>query len=173
MALCHDSTGVLDLIQARSVEQVVQSAVEMTQDAQAAGHDERRREQGTFIAAAASLGYTQSAVSRQIAAIDQAAGADLLERRRGGVRLSPAGSLCAARRPSSMRSTQPARELSGLPGQAGTVRLGWFLSAGAFLLPRALAALRHTDPGLHVVGREGSIPSLVRLRAGSPDLALT
>jgi DNA-binding transcriptional LysR family regulator len=66
-----------------------------------------------------------------------------------------------------------ARELSGLPGQTGTVRLGWFPSAGAVLLPRALVALRRTDPGLHIVSREGSTPALVRaLRAGSLDLAL-
>ena len=66
-----------------------------------------------------------------------------------------------------------ARELSGLPGQAGTVRLGWFPSAGVVLVPRALTALRGTDPGLNVVGREGSTPALVRaLRAGSLDLAL-
>jgi DNA-binding transcriptional LysR family regulator len=53
------------------------------------------------------------------------------------------------------------------------VRLGWFPSAGAVLVPRALAALRRSDPALHVVGREGSTPALVRaLRAGSLDLAL-
>lgn len=46
-------------------------------------------------------------------------------------------------------------------------------SAGAVLLPRALAALRESDPGLEVVGREGGTPALVRaLRAGSLDLAL-
>ncbi|MGW5697257.1 LysR family substrate-binding domain-containing protein, partial [Streptomyces asiaticus] len=66
-----------------------------------------------------------------------------------------------------------ARELSGLPEQTGTVRLGWVPSAGAVLLPRALAALRESDPGLDVVGREGGTPALVRaLRAGSLDLAL-
>ncbi|MGW2857316.1 LysR family transcriptional regulator, partial [Streptomyces sp. NPDC001215] len=48
-------------------------------------------EQGTFTAAAASLGYTQSAGSRQIAAIERAAGAALLERRRDGARLTAAG----------------------------------------------------------------------------------
>ncbi|MHC3473149.1 LysR family transcriptional regulator [Streptomyces sp. 7R007] len=131
-------------------------------------------EQGTFTAAAASLGYTQSAVSRQIAAIERAAGAELLERRRDGVRLTPAGRLVMRRATVVLDEIDAtARELSGLPGQAGTVRLGWFPSAGAVLVPRALAALRRTDPGLHVVGREGSTPALVRaLRAGSIDLAL-
>ncbi|POX64544.1 LysR family transcriptional regulator [Streptomyces sp. Ru62] len=131
-------------------------------------------ERGTFTAAAASLGYTQSAVSRQIAALERAAGAELLERRRGGVRLTAAGRVVMRRATVVLDQIDAtARELSGLPGQAGTVRLGWFPSAGAVLLPRALTALGRTDPGLRVVGREGSTPALVRaLRAGSLDLAL-
>ncbi|MDH6521481.1 DNA-binding transcriptional LysR family regulator [Streptomyces sp. SAI-135] len=131
-------------------------------------------EQGTFTAAAASLGYTQSAVSRQIASIERAAGAELLERRREGVRLTAAGRVVMRRAATVLDEIDAtARELSGLPGQAGTVRLGWFPSAGAVLVPRALAALRRTDPDLQVVGREGSTPALVRaLRAGSLDLAL-
>lgn len=131
-------------------------------------------EQGTFTAAAASLGYTQSAVSRQMAAIERAAGAELLERRRDGVRLTAAGRIVMRRATVVLDEIDAAaRELSGLPGQAGTVRLGWFPSAGAVLVPRALTALRRTDPGLNVVGREGGTPALVRaLRAGSLDLAL-
>src|SRR5438552_2614353 len=48
-------------------------------------------ERGTFTAAASALGYTQSAVSRQIAALERAAGSQLLERRREGVALTTAG----------------------------------------------------------------------------------
>ncbi|MEE4419124.1 LysR family transcriptional regulator [Streptomyces bugieae] len=131
-------------------------------------------EQGTFTAAAASLGYTQSAVSRQIAAIERVAGAELLERRRDGVRLTAAGRVVMRRATVVLDEIDAtARELSGLPGQAGTVRLGWYPSAGAVLLPRALTALRRTAPGIHLVSREGTTPSLVRaLRAGSLDLAL-
>ncbi|WP_405920752.1 LysR family transcriptional regulator [Streptomyces longwoodensis] len=131
-------------------------------------------DRGTFTAAAASLGYTQSAVSRQIAAIERAAGAELLERRRDGVRLTTAGRLVLRRAKVVLDEIDAtARELSGLPGQVGTVRLGWFPSAGAVLVPRTLTALRATDPALHVVGREGTTPALVRaLRAGSVDLAL-
>lgn len=131
-------------------------------------------EQGTFTAAAASLGYTQSAVSRQIAAIERAAGTELLERRRDGARLTPAGRVVMRRATVVLDEiAATARDLSGLPEQTGTVRLGWVPSAGAVLLPRALADLRESDPGLEVVGREGSTPALVRaLRAGSLDLAL-
>jgi DNA-binding transcriptional LysR family regulator len=66
-----------------------------------------------------------------------------------------------------------ARELAGLPAEAGTVRLGWFASAGAVLLPRAVAALRRSHPAVTVTTREGSTPALIRaLRAGTLDLAL-
>ncbi|WP_141726658.1 LysR family transcriptional regulator, partial [Actinacidiphila rubida] len=131
-------------------------------------------DQGTFTAAAESLGYTQSAVSRQIAAIERAAGAELLERRRDGVRLTPAGRVVMRRATVVLDEIDAAaRELSGFPEEAGTVRLGWFPSAGAVLVPRALAELRRTDPAVTVVGREGSTPALARaLRAGSIDLAL-
>lgn len=131
-------------------------------------------EQGTFTAAAATLGYTQSAVSRQIAAIERAAGAQLLERRRDGVRLTAAGRVVMRRATTVLDEIDAtARELSGLPEQSGTVRLGWFPSAGAVLLPTVLAMLRRTDPGLDVVSRESTTPALVRaLRAGTLDLAL-
>ncbi|MFJ9543475.1 LysR family transcriptional regulator [Streptomyces sp. NPDC101225] len=131
-------------------------------------------EQGTFTAAAASLGYTQSAVSRQIAAVERVAGAQLLERRRDGVRLTAAGRVVMRRATVVLDEIDAAaRELSGLPGESGTVRLGWFPSAGAVLVPAALAVLRRTDPGIDVVTREGTTPALVRaLRAGSLDLAL-
>jgi DNA-binding transcriptional LysR family regulator len=66
-----------------------------------------------------------------------------------------------------------ARELAGMPDEQSVVRLGWFASAGAVLVPRALAALEHTHPGIAVISREGSTPGLVRaLRAGTVDLAV-
>jgi DNA-binding transcriptional LysR family regulator len=131
-------------------------------------------EQGTFTAAATALGYTQSAISRQIASIERAAGAELLERRRDGVRLTDVGRTVLRRATVVLDQIDAtARELSGLPAQVGIVQVGWFPSAGAVLLPRALAALRRTDPAITVVTREGSTPALVRaLRAGSLDLAL-
>jgi DNA-binding transcriptional LysR family regulator len=131
-------------------------------------------ERGTLTAAAAALGYTQSAVSRQIAALERAAGTPLLERRHNGVRLTPAGHIVVRRAAVALDQLDiTARELAGLPDEHGTVRLGWFASAGAGLLPRALAALGRTHPAITVVTREGSTPALVRaLRAGTLDLAL-
>jgi Transcriptional regulator len=131
-------------------------------------------ERGTLTAAAGALGYTQSAVSRQIASLERAARAPLLERRRDGVRLTAAGHVVLRRAVTVLDQIDAtARELAGLPAEAGTVRLGWFASAGAVLLPRAVAALRRSHPAITVSTREGSTPALVRaLRAGTLDLAL-
>jgi len=131
-------------------------------------------ERRTLTAAAQALGYTQSAVSRQVAALEGAAGAALLERRRDGVRLTAAGQVMLRHAMAVLDQVDAAeRELAGLPASAGTVRFGWFASAGATVVPRALAALRRTHPAITVTSREGSTPVLVRaLRAGSLDVAL-
>ncbi|MFE7639677.1 LysR family transcriptional regulator [Kitasatospora sp. NPDC057518] len=131
-------------------------------------------EQGTFTAAAQALGYTQSAVSRQIASIERAAGAELLERRREGVRLTAAGRVVMRHATVVLEEIDAAaRELSGRPEEGGTVRLGWVPTAGTTLVPQALAALRRSDPGVRVTSREGGTATLARaLRAGGIDLAL-
>ncbi|WP_371785930.1 LysR family transcriptional regulator [Streptosporangium subroseum] len=131
-------------------------------------------ERGTLTSAAAALDYTQSAVSRQISTLERAAGVSLLERRHDGVRLTAAGHIVLRRATTVLDQIDAtARELAGLPAEAGTVRVGWFPSAGAVLLPRAIAALRRSHPAITVTSREGSTPALVRaLRAGRVDLAL-
>jgi len=131
-------------------------------------------ERRTLTAAAAALGYTQSAVSRQIASLERAAGTPLLERRHDGVRLTAAGHIVVRRAVIVLDQVDvTARELAGMPDEHATVRLGWFASAGAGLVPQALAALRRTHPAITVITREGSTPALVRaLRAGTLDLAL-
>ncbi|MFB9685689.1 LysR family transcriptional regulator [Amycolatopsis plumensis] len=131
-------------------------------------------ERGTLTAAAAALGYTQSAVSRQIASLERVAGTSVLERRPDGVRLTAAGTIVLRRAIAVLGEIDAAgRELAGLPAEAGTVRLGWFPSAGAVLVPRAVAELRRTHAGVTVITREGTTPVLVRaLRAGTLDLAV-
>jgi DNA-binding transcriptional LysR family regulator len=131
-------------------------------------------ERGSFTSAAAALGYTQSAVSRQIAALEQTTRSELFERRPTGVRLTPAGRVLLRHAAVVLDELDAAgRELGGLPAEDGVVRLGAFPSAGPLLLPRALAALRRSHPRIDVTTREAATPSLVRaLRAGSLDLAV-
>jgi DNA-binding transcriptional LysR family regulator len=113
-------------------------------------------------------------VSRQIAALERVTNAPVLERRHDGVRLTPAGHVVLRRAATVLDEIDAtARELAGRPDEGGAVRLGWFASAGAVLLPKAVAALHRSHPAITVTTREGSTPALVRaLRAGSLDLAL-
>ena len=130
---------------------------------------------GSFTAAADALGYTQSAVSRQIATLEGAAGAPLFERGPRGVHPTDAGSALLLRAQTVLDELAAAqRELAGIAGsEAGTLRVGAIPTAVAELLPRALTAFRERRPGVELALREGSSPSqLRRLISGSADLAV-
>ncbi len=131
-------------------------------------------ESGSFTAAAAQLGYTQSAVSRQAAALERSAGATLFERHPDGVRLTAAGLVLLRHGRAILDALDAAdRELTGEVPRTEAVRLGAFLSAGAAVLPATLARLARTNPQVRVTTREGTSPGLVRaLRAGTIDIAV-
>jgi molybdate transport repressor ModE-like protein len=126
---------------------------------------------GSFSAAARTLGYTQSAVSRQVAGLETVAGRPLFERRRDGVALTPAGARLLARAVRVLDELDAAaRDVAGPEAAPGPVRLGTFATAAAGLLPGALASL---PQDLVVSVREGTTPALTRaLRAGTLDLAV-
>jgi DNA-binding transcriptional LysR family regulator len=126
---------------------------------------------GSFTAAARALGYTQSAISRQAAALEAVAGRALFERRRDGVALTPAGARLLARAVRVLDELDAAlRDTAEPDARAGPVRLGAFASAAAGLIPGALALLPRE---LVVSVREGTTPALTRgLRAGTLDLAV-
>ncbi|MGY6024654.1 LysR family transcriptional regulator [Streptomyces spinosirectus] len=131
-------------------------------------------ESGSFTAAASQLGYTQSAVSRQAAALERSAGTVLFERRFDGVQLTAAGLTLLRHARSILDSVAAAEsELTGSAPQTELVRLGMFPSAGAVLLPGVLARLAVTSPRITVTTREAGTPALLRaLRAGSIDIAV-
>jgi DNA-binding transcriptional LysR family regulator len=126
---------------------------------------------GSFSAAARALGYTQSAVSRQVAGLEAVAGRRLFERSRSGVTLTPAGARLLPRAARILDELDRAqREAAGEPVPEGPVRIGAFASAAAGLLPAVLARL---PAPLRVTLREGTTPALTRaLRAGTLDLAI-
>lgn len=126
---------------------------------------------GSFSAAADALGYTQSAVSRQVAALEAVAGRRLFERGRHGVALTAAGARLLPRAVLVIDELDTARrELAGEDVAAGPVRLGAFATAAAGLVPKAIASL---PPKLTITLREGTTPALTRaLRAGTLDMAI-
>jgi DNA-binding transcriptional LysR family regulator len=131
--------------------------------------------QGSFTAAARTLGYTQSAVSRQVAALEAAAGTPLFERTARGVRLTDAGdSLLQHARTVLDELDAAQRELAGIADLAtGRLGVGAFPTAMASLVPRALAGFRAAQPSVRVGLREGVSSSQVkRLISGVTDVAV-
>jgi DNA-binding transcriptional LysR family regulator len=132
-------------------------------------------DRGSFSAAAESLSFTQSAISQQVAALERETGATLLERGPRGVRLTDAGRALVRHADAILARLDDAEEelaaLAGLRG--GRLRLASFQSAGATLVPRAVAAFRsrHPDVELSMVEAEPE-DAQERLRAGEIDLAL-
>ena len=126
---------------------------------------------GSFSAAALSLGYTQSAVSRQVAALEAAVGHRLFDRGRHGVTLTPAGARLVRGAIRALDELDTAlRELEGEQTSVGPVRLGAFAAAVIGLVPTALRSL---PAHLKVTLREATTPALTRaLRAGTLDLAI-
>ncbi|MFI6424319.1 LysR family transcriptional regulator [Promicromonospora sp. NPDC050880] len=130
---------------------------------------------GSFTAAADLLGYTQSAVSRQVAAAESAAGAALFVRGARGVAPTPAGALVARRAAVVLAELDAVgTDLAGLADPlGGRVVLGAFPTAAWVLAPRAVAAVRQRHSGVTVQLHEASTPAQLRaLRSGRLDVAV-
>ena len=130
---------------------------------------------GSFTRAAEVLGYTQSAVSRQVAAMEAAAGTQLFERERRGATLTPAGQVLLRHAAQVSAGVSAAElELAGLRDRlAGRMTIGAFPTATMALVPRAVAQVTSGHPGLAVIVKEASTPALLRqLRAKRLDVAV-
>ncbi|MFI0406081.1 LysR family transcriptional regulator [Actinomadura sp. 3N508] len=130
---------------------------------------------GSFTRAAESLGYTQSAVSRQVAAMEAAAGAPIFDRGRRGVALTPAGQVLVRRATEILADLATTElELAGLRDRlAGRLTVGAYPTAAMALVPQAIARVASGHPGLAVVLDEASTPALLRrLRAGRLEVAV-
>ncbi|NBE97776.1 LysR family transcriptional regulator [Nonomuraea sp. KC401] len=130
---------------------------------------------GSFTAAAELFGYTQSAVSRRVAALERAAGGPLFERLARGVRLTPAGVALHRHAVAVLDRLQRAGEdLAAIhEGRGGILRVGAFATANVALVPGTLRrfAGRHPDVELRVI--EGLSARLADgLHAGALDVAV-
>lgn len=131
---------------------------------------------GSFSAAAQSLAYTQSAVSQQIAALEREAGTTLVERSARGIRLTDAGRALVEHADVILARLADAEdELDAIAGlRGGRLRLAAFPTAGASLMPVAIARFRERHPGVELsmdLAEPGDAEA--RLRAGEWDVAVT
>ncbi|MFE4830950.1 LysR family transcriptional regulator [Streptomyces sp. NPDC056672] len=132
-------------------------------------------ETGSFTKAAVRLNYTQSAVSRRIAALEQQAGGPLFDRLPRGVRLNPAGRALHRHATEVLdRLSRAERELAVLhAGHGGLLHMGAFATANISLVPAALRTLQNARPDVEVVAVEGPTDTLMeRLADGALDLAV-
>src|SRR5579875_2687698 len=129
----------------------------------------------SFSGAADALAYTQSAVSQAVARLERDTGATLLVRDRGGVRPTAAGAVLLEHAEAILGQIDAAQaDLDALLGlRAGRLRMASFPSAGATLMPHAIATFRSRHPDIELSLAEGEPEEIApRLRAGEFDLAL-
>ncbi|HEX4661187.1 MAG TPA: LysR family transcriptional regulator [Streptosporangiaceae bacterium] len=137
-------------------------------------------ELGSFRRAAAELGYTQSALSHQVSALEAALGLPLFHRPggRAQVRLTPAGEAACrrARRVLSEVEAVAADAEEAERGESVRLRVGVSQTAAAEIMPAALHAFRGEYPGVEVVLSEADETDEVgcrdALRKGDLDLAI-
>ena len=130
---------------------------------------------GSFSGAADALDYTQSAVSKQVAALEREVGMPLVLRDVRPVRLTTAGEALVRHAQAVLERLAAAEaELEAIAAlEAGCLRLGAFSSAGATLVVQALADFTGRFPGVEVTLLEAGRDKLVEgVRTGEIDLAV-
>ncbi|MFF5886880.1 LysR family transcriptional regulator [Streptomyces sp. SID14436] len=106
----------------------------------------------TVTAAAAALHLTPSAVSQQLAALEQETGHRLVERGARGVRLTPAGEILLDHTNAVLAQLERAEaELAAYgSGSAGTVTVASFATGIAEVVAPAVARLARSAPGIRI-----------------------
>ncbi|MCH0569147.1 LysR family transcriptional regulator [Streptomyces sp. MUM 136J] len=118
---------------------------------------------GSFADAARQLGYTGSAVSQQMSALERQVRTPLFERGAHGVRPTPAAEFIAGRSLEALGSLRALEDDVALllDGVVGRLRLGSFPTASERLLPRALSAFTTDHPQVEVQLDEGEPAELL------------
>jgi DNA-binding transcriptional LysR family regulator len=133
-------------------------------------------DEGSITAAAASLGYSQPALSQQMKRLETRLGVPVIERVGRSVRLTEAGRVLARHAPAVTTALDAAAgELAELRGlRAGRVRLVAFPSASPSVVPRLLTDLAEHHPGITITYVEAEPPEAVEaVREDRADIALT
>jgi len=132
-------------------------------------------EEGTFGKAATRLGYTQSAVSQQIATLERLVGERLVERPGGPrpVSLTEAGTVLLRHADGIVARLRAAQaDMQALQdGTAGSLRVGTYQSVGARVLPEVMLRFSAAHPQVDVQLSESEDGALLRqVEAGDLDL---
>ena len=124
-------------------------------------------ELGSFTRAAESCGYSQSAISQNIKALEQETGVSLLSRRKDGVQLTADGRdffpYLQAVWQAEQALERRRQETMGLKNSL--IRIGTFTSVSRNLLPPKMKAFKARYPDVRFVLRQGeytSIPQWIR-----------
>jgi DNA-binding transcriptional LysR family regulator len=131
--------------------------------------------QRSFTRAARELALSQPSVSHQVAALEHEIGARLLDRRPGGLELTPAGTVLLEHADAiAVRFDLAALQLAEIADDERTLlRIGAFPTALAGLVPSAVARLRARHPGARVTVDEGAADDLpARVRSGELHVAV-
>ncbi|HET6866136.1 MAG TPA: LysR substrate-binding domain-containing protein [Solirubrobacteraceae bacterium] len=129
----------------------------------------------SFSRAARQLALSQPSVSNQVAALEREVGVQLLERRPGGLRLTPEGEILLEHADAiADRFGLAETQLSGAAERQRTrLRIGALPSSLAYFVPAAIARVRHQHPDTQVTFDEGTSEELAnRLASGELDLAI-
>lgn len=129
----------------------------------------------TMAAVSEALFISPSAVSQQLALLEEETGSQLIERRGRGVRLTAAGQMLLVHAERIILEIEAAKtDLAEMKKViAGEVRLAAFPSVAAVLVPRAIIGLKAKHPSLQVKFDElEPTESLAALRSWQIDAAL-
>jgi DNA-binding transcriptional LysR family regulator len=129
-------------------------------------------ERGTIAAAAAALGYTPSAVSQQLAALEREAGAILLDRTARAAELTDAGRRLVDHAERILALIEAAEADLSAAGPTGRVTVTAFPTAAVAFGPALVRRVR-ANPGMSLLLRETQREEGLRLvRTGEADVAL-
>lgn len=135
--------------------------------------------EGTFGKAAIRLGYTQSAVSQQIATLERLVGGSLFDRPGGPrpVALTPLGKLVLGHARDIIARVDATGEAVErfVAGTVGRIDIGTFQSVSNVLLPAMVQQLRneHPDVDIRLFEEEDNDAGAQGVLAGELDLAFT
>ncbi|QFG26410.1 LysR substrate-binding domain-containing protein [Actinomadura sp. WMMB 499] len=132
-------------------------------------------EHGSVLRAAEHLRLAQPAVTRSLREVESILGVDLFTRGPRGVTPTLFGDAFIEHARAVLAELRRAGErISGLAdGEVGTVTIGTLLAGSNVLLPRAIAALKASRPGITVIVQEATFDAQVpRLLDGEIDLIL-